>query len=355
MKYRRLGRTGIEVSEVGYGAWGIGGVQWTGGDDAEARRALDRALDLGLNFIDTALAYGGGHSERLVGEVVRARGERVYVATKVPPRNREWPARAVPLREVFTRDYIIECTEESLRNLGLETIDLQQLHVWHDDWADEPEWLEALVRLREQGKVRYFGLSLNDYQPANALRALRGGEIDTVQVIYNIFEQAPERELFPFCREHQIGVIARVPFDEGGLDRRGPARLGVPARRLPQPLLRRRPQAESLRARRAAQAVLGPEAESLAGAGAALRPQPGRREHGHPGDAAAGARRGQHRPLRRPAADAEAHRAAAAIRLGPHRRVVEDRTRMTRIETDVHGFQTRDQSVRIRVIRRSKA
>ena len=217
MKYRRLGRTGIEVSEVGYGAWGIGGVQWTGGDDAEARRALDLALDLGLNFIDTALAYGGGHSERLVGEVVRARGERVYVATKVPPRNREWPARAVPLREVFTRDYITECTEESLRNLGLETIDLQQLHVWHDDWADEPEWLEALVRLREQGKVRFFGLSLNDYQPANALRALRGGEIDTVQVIYNLFEQAPERELFPFCREHQIGVIARVPFDEGGL------------------------------------------------------------------------------------------------------------------------------------------
>jgi aryl-alcohol dehydrogenase-like predicted oxidoreductase len=217
MKYRTLGRTGIEVSEIGYGAWGIGGVQWTGGDDEEARRALNLAIDQGLNFIDTALAYGDGHSERLVGEVARSRKERIYIATKVPPKNLEWPARDVPLRKVFTHDYIIMCTEQSLRNLGVETIDLQQLHVWHDNWTDESEWIEALIKLREQGKVRYFGLSLNDYQPWNAIRALRQGHIDTVQVIYNIFEQAPEDELYPVCQELNIGVIARVPFDEGGL------------------------------------------------------------------------------------------------------------------------------------------
>ncbi len=217
MKYRTLGRTGIEVSEIGYGAWGIGGVQWTGGDDDEARRALNLAIDQGLNFIDTALAYGDGHSERLVGEVARSRNERIYIATKVPPKNSEWPARDVPLQQAFPRDYIIKCTEQSLKNLGVETIDLQQLHVWNDKWADEHEWIEALARLREQGKVRYFGLSLNDYQPWNAIKALRQGHIDAVQVIYNIFEQAPEDELYPVCQELNIGVIARVPFDEGGL------------------------------------------------------------------------------------------------------------------------------------------
>ncbi|HEY7181514.1 MAG TPA: aldo/keto reductase [Blastocatellia bacterium] len=217
MKYRTLGRTGIEVSEIGYGAWGIGGVQWTGGDDDEARRALNLAIDQGVNFIDTALAYGGGHSERLVGEVARSRKERIYIASKVPPRNLEWPARDVPLREVFTYDYIIECTERSLRNLGVETIDLQQLHVWNDSWKDESEWIDALQKLRGQGKIRYFGLSLNDYQPWNAIETLRQGHIDAVQVIYNIFEQAPEDELYPACQELNVGVIARVPFDESGL------------------------------------------------------------------------------------------------------------------------------------------
>jgi len=217
VKFRTLGRTELEISEVGYGAWGIGGVQWTGGDDQEAIRALNLAIDQGLNFIDTALAYGKGHSERLVGEVVRSRREKIYVATKIPPMNLEWPARDVQLQEVFPADYIIKCTDKSLRNLGVETIDLQQLHVWTDLWAENPEWIEALERLREQGKIRYFGLSLNDYQPANSIKALRGGHIDTVQVIYNIFEQAPADELFPVCRELNIGVLARVPFDEGGL------------------------------------------------------------------------------------------------------------------------------------------
>lgn len=217
MKYRTLGRTGIEVSEVGYGAWGIGGIQWTGGDDDEAVRALNLAIDNGLNFIDTALAYGGGHSERLVGKVARSRSEQIYIATKVPPKNQQWPAQAVSLEEVFPADYIIQCTEKSLRNLGVETIDLQQLHVWHDNWAERTEWVEALLKLREQGKIRYFGISINDYQPTNVIKALRTGHIDAVQVIYNIFEQAPQDELYPVCQELNIGVLARVPFDEGGL------------------------------------------------------------------------------------------------------------------------------------------
>lgn len=217
MNYRTLGRTGINVSEVGYGAWGIGGVQWTGGDDDEARRALNLSIDQGLNFIDTALAYGRGHSERLVGEVVRSRKERIFVATKIPPMNLQWPAQPVPLEEVFPADYIIESTEKSLRNLGVERIDLQQFHVWHDDWVERTEWIEAISKLRQQGKVSHFGISINDYQPANAIKALRTGYIDAVQVIYNIFEQAPNDELYPVCQELNVGVLARVPFDEGGL------------------------------------------------------------------------------------------------------------------------------------------
>ncbi len=217
MNYRTLGRTGINVSEVGYGAWGIGGVQWTGGDDDEAKRALNLAIDQGLNFIDTALAYGRGHSERLVGEVVRGRKERIFIATKIPPMNMQWPAQAVPLEEVFPAKYIIECTETSLQNLGVERIDLQQFHVWHDNWAQRTEWIEAISKLRQQGKVGHVGISINDYQPTNVIKALRTGYIDAVQVIYNIFEQAPNEELYPVCQELNVGVLARVPFDEGGL------------------------------------------------------------------------------------------------------------------------------------------
>ena len=180
-------------------------------------RALNLAIDLGLNFIDTALAYGRGHSERLVGEVLRARKERIFVATKIPPMNQQWPAQAVPLHEVFPAEYIIECTERSLRNLNVEKIDLQQFHVWHDNWAERTEWIEAISTLRQQGKVGHVGISINDYQPANVIKALRTGHIDAVQVIYNIFEQAPNDELYPVCQELNIGVLARVPFDEGGL------------------------------------------------------------------------------------------------------------------------------------------
>ncbi|MEA2400233.1 MAG: hypothetical protein QOK00_636 [Thermoleophilaceae bacterium] len=218
MRYRRLGRTGIEVSEIGYGAWGIGGSQWGGADDDESIQALHRAIDLGLNFIDTALAYGQGRSERLVGQVVRERPERIYVATKVPPKNLTWPAPpGIPVEEAFPADHIKACAELSLANLGLERIDLLQLHVWSDEWVDQGDWREAVDELRAAGKIGFFGVSINDHQPSNGVRLVQSGAADTVQVIYNVFDQSPEDELFPACREHDVGVIARVPLDEGGL------------------------------------------------------------------------------------------------------------------------------------------
>jgi aryl-alcohol dehydrogenase-like predicted oxidoreductase len=218
MHYKPLGKTGIEVSEVGYGAWGIGGEMWLGAVDTESMKAMHEAADLGLNFIDTALAYGEGHSETLVGRFLKERKEQITVATKIPPKNRIWPSRpGTPLSEAFPYDHIIASTEQSLRNLNVGTIDLQQLHVWDDAWADQDEWKRAFAKLKEQGKVRHFGISINDHQASNGVLAAATGFIDTFQVIYNIFDQTPEEKLFPVCREMNLGIIARVPFDEGAL------------------------------------------------------------------------------------------------------------------------------------------
>jgi len=218
MQYRTLGRTGIEVSEIGYGAWGIGGKQWQVDSDDESIRALRRALELGLNFIDTALAYGDGHSETIVGQVVKTAGKRISIATKVPPKNRVWPAApGSNIEDVFPYDYIVACTEESLRNLGTEIIDLQQLHVWDPGWTQRDEWKRAFEDLRKPGKIRYCGISINDHQPDTALEVIASGFIDTVQVIYNIFDQTPQENLFPAAQKHNVGVIARVPLDEGAL------------------------------------------------------------------------------------------------------------------------------------------
>jgi aryl-alcohol dehydrogenase-like predicted oxidoreductase len=218
MKLRTLGRTGFQVSEVGYGAWGIGGTQWLGGADDESIRALRRAMELGVNFIDTALAYGGGHSEKLVGQVIRDAKQRMYIATKVPPKNQLWPAQpGIGIESVFPYDYIMRCTEKSLRNLKLETIDLQQLHVWNPEWLPHDEWRRAFEDLKTSGKVRAVGVSINDHQPDSALELVQTGAIDTMQVIYNIFDQSPEQNLFPLARKMNVGVLARVPFDEGSL------------------------------------------------------------------------------------------------------------------------------------------
>ena len=217
MKYRKLGNTGMQVSEIGFGAWGIGKSQWIGADDNVSLSTLKVAFDLGINFFDTALAYGEGHSERLLARAFGKSG-KVVIASKAPPLNRVWPARnGTPLREVFPIEYVLKSLDQSLTNLQRDTLDLYQFHVWNDEWTQQEEWLKTVEKMKASGKVRAIGLSINDHQPANGLAALATGLIDSVQVIYNIFDQSPEDQLFPYCRQHGIGVIARVPFDEGSL------------------------------------------------------------------------------------------------------------------------------------------
>jgi aryl-alcohol dehydrogenase-like predicted oxidoreductase len=217
MRYRTFGRVGWRVGDVGYGMWGLAG--WTGRDDEETRQSLQLAVDHGCNFFDTALAYGEGHSEALLGELVRKNsGKGLIVASKIPPKNRVWPSRrGFQLDDVFPADYIRSSIEVSLRNLGLRAIDFMQFHVWEDEWAGDDRWQKAVADLKRQGLVKAFGISVNRWEPANVIRSLRTGLIDAVQVIYNIFDQNPEDELFPVCRELGVAVIARVPFDEGTL------------------------------------------------------------------------------------------------------------------------------------------
>lgn len=217
MRYRRFGRASWQVSEIGYGMWGMGG--WTGSDDDESRRSIDRAIELGCNFFDTAYAYGMGRSEKLLGEALkRHAGKTLYTATKVPPKNLKWPGLAeTPIADVFPFDHIIEMTEKSLANLETGAVDLQQLHVWSDAWADDDGWKRAAEELKRQKLINRFGISVNRWEPANVVKALRTGLVDSVQVVYNVFDQSPEDELFPVCRELDIAVIARVPFDEGSL------------------------------------------------------------------------------------------------------------------------------------------
>ena len=217
MQYRTFGRTGWQVSEIGYGMWGLAG--WTGSDKAEVLRALQRSVELGCNFFDTAWGYAEGVSEQILGQLLKdIADKKLYAATKIPPKNRKWPSKPeFSLDDVFPTDYIVEYTEKSLKNLSVDTIDLMQFHVWEDGWADRDDWKEAITRLTDQGKVRAWGVSVNRWEPDNCLDTLRTGLIDAVQVIYNIFDQNPEDQLFPLCRELNIGVIARVPFDEGTL------------------------------------------------------------------------------------------------------------------------------------------
>ena len=217
MRYRRFGRTGWKVSEIGYGMWGMGG--WSGSDDEESLNSLQRAVDLGCNFFDTAWAYGEGRSEALLGRLVRANPDvKLYTASKIPPKNRQWPSRAgTPLEEVFPPDYIEEYVHSSLKNSGLDSFDLMQFHVWEDAWAEDDSWAKKMEELRGQGLVRAVGFSVNRWEPENGVRAVRTGLVDAVQVIYNIFDQNPEDELFPACAEMDVAVIARVPFDEGTL------------------------------------------------------------------------------------------------------------------------------------------
>ncbi|HEY5482493.1 MAG TPA: aldo/keto reductase [Propionibacteriaceae bacterium] len=217
MQQRTFGRLGWQVSAVGYGMWGMGG--WTGSDDVASLASLQRAVDLGCTFFDTAWAYGTGRSERLLEQLLRANPDRrLYAASKIPPKNRQWPSRrGDSIEDAFPPMHIREYTERSLANLGVARLDLMLFHVWEDAWADDEGWQRAVEDLKREGLVAAFGVSVNRWEPDNVLRTLRTGLIDSVQVIYNVFDQAPEDQLFPFCRELGIGVIARVPFDEGTL------------------------------------------------------------------------------------------------------------------------------------------
>ncbi|MGA2983672.1 MAG: aldo/keto reductase [Terriglobia bacterium] len=217
MNYRKFGRAGWMVSEIGYGMWGMG--EWTGSDDAESKDSLQRAVDLGCNFFDTAWAYGSGHSEELLGWLVRNNpGRKIYAATKIPPKNLAWPSRReFTLDDCFPPDHIDQYVHTSLKNLSLGYIDLIQFHTWEDSWLEDDRWVKKIDALRHQGLIGAVGISLNRWEPWNGVRAVQSGLIDAVQVIYNIFDQNPEDELFPACAAKNVGVIARCPFDEGTL------------------------------------------------------------------------------------------------------------------------------------------
>jgi aryl-alcohol dehydrogenase-like predicted oxidoreductase len=217
MHLRTLGKTGFSVSDIACGLWGMSG--WSGSDDAESLRALQLAVDLGCNFFDTAWAYGEGKSDGFLGTILAANpGKRLYSASKVPPKNRRWPA--IPkfdYNEVFPADHVFEHADKIRRALGVDTIDLLQFHVWDDSWTGRKEFRNAVEKLKRDKIIHAFGLSLNRWQPANGIRAIRTGLVDAVQVIYNLFDQNPEDELFPVCQENNVGVIVRVPLDEGSL------------------------------------------------------------------------------------------------------------------------------------------
>lgn len=217
MEYRKLGRTGWNVSEIGYGMWGMAG--WTGSDDEESFRSLHKAVEMGCNFFDTAWGYGRGKSEAMLGELVRSYPDKIlFTATKIPPKNFKWPSRReYSSDDCFPPDHIQEYVESSLKNAGISHFDLMQFHTWEDNWLNDDRLMKKMSDLKSQGLFKAIGISLNRWEPWNGVKAVRSGLIDSVQVIYNIFDQNPEDELFPACREMNVGVIARVPFDEGTL------------------------------------------------------------------------------------------------------------------------------------------
>jgi len=217
MKYRKFGKTGWQVSEIGYGMWGMGG--WTGSNDDESMDSLQLAVDMGCNFFDTAWAYGQGKSEKLLGNLIKAnKDKRIFTASKIPPKNFKWPGRReYTVDDCYPPDHIAEYIESSLNNAGVESFDLMQFHIWEDHWILDERIIKKMIELKEQGLIHAVGISLNRWEPWNGIKAVRSGLVDSVQVIYNIFDQNPKDELFPACREMNVAVIARVPFDEGSL------------------------------------------------------------------------------------------------------------------------------------------
>jgi aryl-alcohol dehydrogenase-like predicted oxidoreductase len=192
---------------------------WSGSEDEQSQRSLQQAVDQGCNFFDTAWAYGEGHSERLLGQLLRDnQDKKLYTATKIPPKNFKWPSRrSFSLDDCYPPDHIEEYVNRSLENTGSESLDLIQFHTWEDAWLEDDRWSKKIDELKSQGLIRAAGISLNRWESWNGVKTVRSGLVDAVQVIYNIFDQDPEDELFPACQEMDVAVIARVPFDEGTL------------------------------------------------------------------------------------------------------------------------------------------
>jgi aryl-alcohol dehydrogenase-like predicted oxidoreductase len=228
MRYRPLGHCGLNVSEIGHGLWGMG--SWSGSDDVASKAALCRSIEGGCTFYDSAFVYGDGRSDKLIGDVVSDyRQKPLVLASKIPPADFTWPSKPTnTLHQIFPRAHVVEYAERIAASFG-RPIDLLQFHVWEDAWAHEAEWQDTVAELKQSGKIKAFGLSINRWQPENGLAAIATGLIDSVQVIYNVFDQAPEDELFPACREYKVGVIARVPLDEGSLGGKMTANTTFPA------------------------------------------------------------------------------------------------------------------------------
>lgn len=215
---RPFGRTGWDISEVSFGAWQLGG-QWGPVDDDASVRTLIDAYEQGINFVDTAEMYGSGHSEEVVGRSLREwKGERVHVATKIQPT--AWPHPSVhdpDIAVTYPREYIRAQAEQSLRRLGVERIDLLQLHCWMPGGMQDRGWLDALHELRAEGKIDRIGVSLRDYRADEGVALAESGLVDSIQVIHNVFEQKPEHDLFPAAAASQTAIIARVVLDSGSL------------------------------------------------------------------------------------------------------------------------------------------
>jgi aryl-alcohol dehydrogenase-like predicted oxidoreductase len=218
MQYRQLGRTGWSISEIAFGGWQLGG-QWGEVDDEASIKTLLHAFASGVNFVDTAEYYGEGHSEEVIGEALRRwDGDKIYVATKVRPVQWPTPDEGDPqMRGRYPEWYVRENVERSLKRLGVDRIDLFQLHGWFPQGTTQLDWLEVLLALRQEGKIDRIGVSIRDYRPEDGVDLARFGLVDSLQVVFNMFEQRPSHQLFPAGREGGAGFIARVPFDSGSL------------------------------------------------------------------------------------------------------------------------------------------
>jgi len=207
VEYRPLGRTGWRISEIGFGAWAIGGDAWGPTDDEDSLRSLHRAIDLGVNFIDTADVYGDGHSERLIARLLKERSEEIVVATKAGRRLDPHVARG------YDRKNLTAFVERSLTNLDMDALDLLQLHCPPSEVYDMPEVFGILDDLTAAGKIRFYGVSVERVD--EAVRALRYPNVQSIQIIVNMFRFKPTEELFPLLRDGSVGILARVPLASG--------------------------------------------------------------------------------------------------------------------------------------------